>query len=67
MPLQSVDNRGILLLDLAWCHFMLRDTASLTRGREHLDRVWATLRKAHGEDMSRVRRLQGGFQPELAL
>ncbi|CAI5956384.1 unnamed protein product [Closterium sp. NIES-65] len=56
----------MLLLDIVWCHYMMKDVASLASAKGRLAAARSALRKAHGADMSRLRMLQGNFRPELA-
>ncbi|CAI5931479.1 unnamed protein product [Closterium sp. NIES-64] len=63
---EAIDNIPMLLLDIVWCHYMMKDVASLASAKGRLAAARSALRKAHGADMSRLRMLQGNFRPELA-
>ncbi|GAQ78669.1 ubiquitin-associated (UBA)/TS-N domain-containing protein [Klebsormidium nitens] len=65
--LEAVDNVSLLQIDTVWCLYMLKDVARLAVARERLTNARAGLRKAHGAHLERLRMLQGGFCPELAL
>jgi hypothetical protein len=65
--LQAVDNVSLLQIDYVWCLYMLKDVAPLAVAKERLASARSGLRKAHGAHMERLRMLQGGFRPELAL
>ncbi|KAG0590476.1 hypothetical protein M758_1G109800 [Ceratodon purpureus] len=65
--LEAVDNVALLQIDTVWCLFMLRDIARLAVARERLARARDGLKRSHGPNLERLRVLQGGFCPELAL
>lgn len=65
--LQAVDNVSLLQIDYVWCLYMLKDVARLAVAKQRLASARSGLRKAHGAHMERLRMLQGGFCPELAL
>lgn len=65
--LQLVDNPPILQIDMVWCYFMLRDISWLSEAGIRLEKAREGIERAHGKDSSRVRLLQGGRYPELAL
>lgn len=64
---QMVDNVSILQIDTVWCYFMLQDISSLSVAETRLDKAREGLERAHGKDFSRVRLLQRGRHPEIAL
>jgi hypothetical protein len=64
---QAVDNVALLQLDTVWCLFMLRDISGLAVARERLSKAREGLVRSHGNDLERLRVLQGGFCPELAV
>lgn len=65
--LEAVDNVALLQIDTVWCLFMLRDIERLAVARERLARARDGLKRSHGPNLERLRVLQGGFCPELAL
>ncbi|OAE21604.1 hypothetical protein AXG93_939s1110 [Marchantia polymorpha subsp. ruderalis] len=65
--LEAVDNVALLHLDTVWCFFMLRDLALLAVARERLSMSREGLSRSHGRNLERLRVLQGGFCPELAV
>ncbi|XP_024370673.1 uncharacterized protein [Physcomitrium patens] len=65
--LEAVDNVALLQIDTVWCLFMLRDIERLSVARERLARARDGLKRSHGPNLERLRVLQGGFCPELAL
>ena len=64
---ERLDNPAILALDVAWAVFQLRDPARLPDAVRRLERCREGFARAHGADLSRLRALHGGFQPELGL
>lgn len=64
---QLVDNVPILQIDMVWCYFMLRDIRWLSEAGLRLAKAREGLERSHGKDASRVRILQNGRYPELAL
>ena len=64
---QFVDNVPILQIDMVWCYFLLQDISWLSVAGIHLEKAREGLERCHGKDLSRVRLLQAGRQPELAL
>lgn len=62
-----VDNVAILQIDLVWCYFMLQDISWLSVAGTRLAKAREGLERAHGKEASRVRLLQGGRYPEIAL
>ncbi|XP_048332613.1 uncharacterized protein LOC107415686 isoform X2 [Ziziphus jujuba] len=64
---EFVDNPSILQIDMVWCYFMLRDISQLSVAGARLEKARREIERAHGKDFSRVRLLQGGRYPELAL
>lgn len=65
--IEMVDNVPILQIDMVWCYFMLRDISSLSVAGIRLQKAREGIERAHGKDYSRVRLLQGGRFPEIAL
>ncbi|CAM6119310.1 unnamed protein product [Calypogeia fissa] len=64
---EAVDNAALLQLDTVWCLFMLRDISRLAVARERLLNAREGLSRSHGSNLERLRVLQGGFCPELAV
>ncbi len=58
---------ALLQIDTVWSFFMLRDIARLAVARERLKKAREGLFRSHGKNLERLRVLQGGFCPELAL
>lgn len=65
--LELIDNVPILQIDIVWCYFLLRDISWLSDAGIRLEKAREGLERCHGKDFSRVRLLQAGSQPELAL
>lgn len=65
--IEMVDNVSILQIDMVWCCFMLRDISWLTVAGQRLAKAREGLERAHGKQSIRLRLLQGGQFPELAL
>ncbi|XP_012474387.1 uncharacterized protein LOC105791054 isoform X1 [Gossypium raimondii] len=65
--LEFIDNVPILQIDMVWCYFLLRDISWLSVAGIRLEKAREGLERCHGKDCSRVRLLQAGCQPELAL
>ncbi|XWS70767.1 hypothetical protein CRYUN_Cryun03dG0077100 [Craigia yunnanensis] len=65
--LEFIDNVPILQIDIVWCYFLLRDISWLSVAGIRLEKAREGLERCHGKDFSRVRLLQAGCQPELAL
>ncbi|KAL4303716.1 hypothetical protein GQ457_10G004210 [Hibiscus cannabinus] len=65
--LEFIDNVPILQIDMVWCYFLLRDISWLSVAGVRLEKAREGLERCHGKDFSRVRLLQAGCQPELAL
>lgn len=65
--IQLIDNVPILQIDMVWCYFMLRDIRWLSDAGKRLEMARAGIERAHGKDSLRLRLLQGGRYPELAL
>ncbi|KAL3689731.1 hypothetical protein R1sor_016040 [Riccia sorocarpa] len=65
--LEAVDNVALLHLDTVWCLFILRDIDRLAVARERLSMARDGLSRSHGRNLERLRVLQGGFCPELAV
>ncbi|KAK9269249.1 hypothetical protein L1049_001019 [Liquidambar formosana] len=65
--IELVDNVPILQIDMVWCYFMLRDIRWLSEAGIRLAKAREGIERAHGKDASRVRLLQAGRYPELAL
>ncbi|KAH9805428.1 NEDD8 ultimate buster 1 [Citrus sinensis] len=64
---EFVDNVPLLQIDMVWCYFMLRDISWLSEAGIRLRKAREGIERAHGKDSSRVRLLQAGRHPELAL
>ncbi|KAI3993166.1 hypothetical protein MKX01_009909 [Papaver californicum] len=65
--IEKIDNVSILQIDMVWCYFMLRDIKWLSMAGVRLEKARKGMEQSHGKDSSRVRILQGGTQPEIAL
>ncbi|QHO50555.1 NEDD8 ultimate buster [Arachis hypogaea] len=65
--LELIDNVPILQINMVWCYFMLRDISSLSEAGKRLEMAREGLERAHGKNLLRLRLLQGGRFPELAL
>lgn len=65
--IEMIDNVPILQIDMVWCYFMLRDISWLSLAGVRLAKAREGIERAHGKESSRVRILQGGRCPELAL
>ncbi|KAF4346871.1 hypothetical protein G4B88_018410 [Cannabis sativa] len=65
--MEFIDNPPILQIDIVWCYFMLRDISCLSVAGERLKKARQNFERSHGKDSHRVRFLQGGRYPELAL
>ncbi|XP_059637852.1 uncharacterized protein LOC132279826 [Cornus florida] len=65
--IEMIDNVPILQIDMVWCYFMLRDISWLSVAGIRLAKAREGLERAYGKESSRVRLLQGGRHPELAL
>ncbi|XVE71539.1 hypothetical protein DITRI_Ditri10aG0158900 [Diplodiscus trichospermus] len=65
--LEFIDNVPILQIDIVWCYFLLRDIGWLSVAGIRLEKAREGLERCHGKDFSRVRLLQAGCHPELAL
>ncbi|KIZ05684.1 NEDD8 ultimate buster 1 [Monoraphidium neglectum] len=63
--LQAIDNVAMLLLDIVWCSYLLRDVGRLGVSAERLARARGMLARAHGPNLERLRQLHGG-SPESA-
>lgn len=62
-----VDNVPILLLDVVWVMFRLRDADKLAAAVSRLRACREGFSKTHGPNLERLRTLQGGFAPEMGL
>ncbi|CAH9103022.1 unnamed protein product [Cuscuta epithymum] len=65
--IEMVDNVAILQIDLVWCYYMLQDIKWLLDAGARLAKAREGLERAHGKEASRVRLLQSGRYPEIAL
>ncbi|KAI9117613.1 hypothetical protein K1719_011779 [Acacia pycnantha] len=65
--IELVDNVPILQIDMVWCYFMIRDIRWLSEAGKRLEMARAGIERSHGKDSLRLRLLQGGCYPELAL
>ncbi|XP_010413737.1 PREDICTED: NEDD8 ultimate buster 1-like isoform X2 [Camelina sativa] len=64
---EFVDNLPMMEIDIVWCYFLLRDIKCLSDAGVRLERARKGLERAHGKDLSRLRLLQAGQSPEMAL
>ncbi|KAI9191094.1 hypothetical protein LWI28_003534 [Acer negundo] len=64
---ELVDNVPLLQIDMVWCYFMLRDISWLSVAGMRLQKAREGIERAHGKDSFRMRLLQAGRHPELAL
>ncbi|KAK1550383.1 hypothetical protein Q3G72_018234 [Acer saccharum] len=64
---ELVDNVPLLQIDMVWCYFMLRDISWLSVAGMHLQKAREGIERANGKDSFRMRLLQAGRHPELAL
>ena len=64
---RRIDNVPLMKLEIVWCAFRLRDAARLASAGVRLREAREGLARAHGPDLARLRVLQGGFRPELAV
>ncbi|KAL6965550.1 hypothetical protein U1Q18_036600 [Sarracenia purpurea var. burkii] len=65
--IELIDNAPILQLDMVWCYFMLRDISWLSVAGVRLSKAREGIERAHGKESNRLRLLQGGRHPEIAL
>ncbi|XP_010533103.1 PREDICTED: NEDD8 ultimate buster 1 [Tarenaya hassleriana] len=65
--IELVDNVPIIQIDMVWCYFLLRDLKWLSDAGLRLEKAREGLERSYGKDFSRVRLLQAGLTPELAL
>ncbi|MED6138711.1 hypothetical protein PIB30_077012 [Stylosanthes scabra] len=65
--IELIDNVPILQIDMVWCYFMIRDIKWLSDAGKRLEMARGGIERAHGKDSFRLRLLQGGRYPELAL
>ncbi|KAL2581241.1 hypothetical protein AAZV13_15G173600 [Glycine max] len=65
--IELIDNVPILQIDMVWCYFMIRDIKWLSDAGKRLEMAREGIERAHGKDSFRLRLLQGGRYPELAL
>ncbi|XAR66832.1 hypothetical protein NMG60_11013181 [Bertholletia excelsa] len=65
--IEMIDNVPILQIDTVWCYFMLRDISLLSVAGMRLSKAREGIERAHGKESSRLRLLQGGRHPEIAL
>ncbi|MED6157234.1 hypothetical protein PIB30_021432 [Stylosanthes scabra] len=65
--IELIDNVPILQIDMVWCYFMIRDIKWLSDAGKRLEMARVGIERAHGKDSLRLRLLQGGRYPELAL
>lgn len=65
--IEMVDNVPILQIDMVWCYFLLRDISWLSVAGIRLAKAREGIERAHGKESTRLRLLQGGRYPELAL
>ncbi|KOM40070.1 hypothetical protein LR48_Vigan04g026800 [Vigna angularis] len=65
--IELIDNVPILQIDMVWCYFMIQDIRWLADAGKRLEIARIGIERAHGKDSLRLRLLQGGRFPELAL
>ncbi|XP_058111437.1 uncharacterized protein LOC131254737 [Magnolia sinica] len=65
--IEMIDNVPILQIDTVWCYFMLRDISWLSMAGFRLAKAREGIERSHGKDSNRVRLLQAGRHPELAI
>ncbi|KAJ0090157.1 hypothetical protein Patl1_13955 [Pistacia atlantica] len=65
--IELVDNVPILQIDMVWCYFLLQDISWLSVAGVRLEKAREGIQRSHGKDSSRMRLLQAGRYPELAL
>ncbi|OIT36111.1 PREDICTED: NEDD8 ultimate buster 1 [Nicotiana attenuata] len=65
--IEMVDNVPILQIDMVWCYLMLRDISWLSVAGVRLAKAREGLERSHGKEASRLRLLQKGRYPEIAL
>mmetsp|Transcript_47413 Transcript_47413/g.76048 ORF Transcript_47413/g.76048 Transcript_47413/m.76048 type:complete len:669 (+) Transcript_47413:75-2081(+) len=65
--LHSVDNYGLLALDIVWCYYLAQDETNLINAGKWLQIAEFGLQRAHGKNLERIRQLRGDFVPELSL
>ncbi|KAL5141615.1 NEDD8 ultimate buster 1 [Glycine soja] len=65
--IELIDNVPILQIDMVWCYFMIRDIRWLSDAGKRLEMAREGIERAHGKDSFRLRLLQVGRYPELAL
>ncbi|KAL6558374.1 hypothetical protein OROMI_018724 [Orobanche minor] len=65
--IEMVDNVPILQIDIVWCYFMLHDVSWLSIAGVRLTKAREGIERSHGKESTRMRILQGGRYPELAL
>ncbi|KAL6555125.1 hypothetical protein OROGR_006383 [Orobanche gracilis] len=65
--IEMVDNVPILQIDIVWCYFMLHDVSWLSVAEVRLTKAREGIERSHGKESTRMRILQGGRYPELAL
>eukprot|EP00262_Sarcandra_glabra_P006040 TRINITY_DN1806_c0_g1_i1.p1 TRINITY_DN1806_c0_g1~~TRINITY_DN1806_c0_g1_i1.p1 ORF type:complete len:586 (-),score=141.30 TRINITY_DN1806_c0_g1_i1:263-1936(-) len=65
--IEMIDNVPILQIDMVWCYFMLRDISWLSMAGVRLEKARQGIERSHGKDSTRVRLLQAGRHPEVAI
>jgi len=65
--LDSVDNYGILCLDIVWCYFMLKNLEQLPNAETRLNKTKECFEKSYGAQMERLAKIKGGTGSEQAL
>eukprot|EP01116_Phalansterium_solitarium_P020986 TRINITY_DN6378_c0_g1_i1.p1 TRINITY_DN6378_c0_g1~~TRINITY_DN6378_c0_g1_i1.p1 ORF type:complete len:531 (+),score=95.35 TRINITY_DN6378_c0_g1_i1:1429-3021(+) len=63
----SVDNYGMLCLDLAWCYYKMQDIKNLQDAQWRLQRATQSLQSSHGKDMERLQAVKGVIGPDLVI
>lgn len=62
-----VDNYGLLMLDIAWCHYKIGKIERLPEAREKLRIARNALQRAHGQNMERLVEVKGEAAPERVM
>lgn len=65
--LKSVDNYGVLSLDIAWCYLNLQSVTQLPNAEERLKQCESSFQQSYGTNLERLVALKGGKGNESAL
>jgi len=65
--LQSIDNYGLLCIDICWAYFKLKDLSVLKDAEWRLTKARECLERAHGKKLERVVAIKGVAGMELVL